>query len=155
MENLRPPALSKRVRVFRKSFQTTELDYANLLTDTSKISQPSISYTRLFKFRVVWYWSLSQLPLPHTGQVASPSEAHIKTNETNKPCMLTLAVLGSILESPLILTCMFLDGGRKPEYPERTHAYMQTLNRKDLPYQDLSHKPSCCDSVNHHTTMQL
>ena len=27
------------------------------------------------------------------------------------------------LESPINLTCMFLDGGRKPEYPERTHAY--------------------------------
>ena len=27
------------------------------------------------------------------------------------------------LESPINLTCMFLDSGRKPEYPERTHAY--------------------------------
>ena len=27
------------------------------------------------------------------------------------------------LETPIDLTCMFLDGGRKPEYPERTHAY--------------------------------
>ena len=26
------------------------------------------------------------------------------------------------LESPINLTCMFLDGGRKPEDPERTHA---------------------------------
>jgi len=25
------------------------------------------------------------------------------------------------LESSINLTCMFLDGGRKPEYPERTH----------------------------------
>jgi len=27
------------------------------------------------------------------------------------------------LESPINLTFIFLDGGRKPEYPERTHAY--------------------------------
>ena len=27
------------------------------------------------------------------------------------------------LETPVNLTCMFLDGGRKPEYPERTHAH--------------------------------
>jgi len=27
------------------------------------------------------------------------------------------------IESPINLTCMFLDSGRKLEYPERTHAY--------------------------------
>jgi len=27
------------------------------------------------------------------------------------------------LQTPINLTCMFLDSGRKPEYPERTHAY--------------------------------
>jgi len=27
------------------------------------------------------------------------------------------------LESPINLTCMLLDSGRKPEYLERTHAY--------------------------------
>jgi len=35
--------------------------------------------------------------------------------------MLTLT--RTILETPINLTCMLLDGGRKPEYPERTHAY--------------------------------
>ena len=37
-----------------------------------------------------------------------------------QPCTLALR---TILESPINLTCMFLDGGRKTEYPERTHAY--------------------------------
>jgi len=32
------------------------------------------------------------------------------------------SLLRTILESPINLTCMFLDGGGKPEYPERTHA---------------------------------
>jgi len=27
------------------------------------------------------------------------------------------------LELSINLTCMFLDGGKKPEYPERTHPY--------------------------------
>ena len=53
------------------------------------------------------------------GQVASPSQGH---TETNKPCTLTVTARVN-LKSPINLTCMFLDGGRKPEYPERTHAY--------------------------------
>jgi len=57
----------------------------------------------------------------HPGQLASPSQGHIETNET-QPCTLTLTPKDN-LESPINLTCMFLDGGRKLEYPERTHAY--------------------------------
>ena len=33
------------------------------------------------------------------------------------------SLLKSILETPLNITCMFLDGGTRPEYPERTHTY--------------------------------
>jgi len=32
-------------------------------------------------------------------------------------------LLGTILESPINLTCMFLGGGRKPAYLERAYAY--------------------------------
>jgi len=39
-----------------------------------------------------------------------------------QPGTLTLAPTVN-LESPNNLTCMFLDSGRKPEYPERTHTY--------------------------------
>jgi len=35
-----------------------------------------------------------------------------------QPCTLTLTPKDN-LESPINLTCMFLDGGRKPEYSER------------------------------------
>jgi len=53
----------------------------------------------------------------HPGQVASPSQGHTETK-----CH-THALLRTILERPINLTCMFLDGGRKLEYPERTNAY--------------------------------
>ena len=56
------------------------------------------------------------------GQVASPSQGHTETNETNNHTR-SHSLLRTIIESPINLTCMFLDGGRKPEYPERTHAY--------------------------------
>ena len=40
-----------------------------------------------------------------------------------QPHTCSYSLLGTILETPINLTCMFLDGGRKPEYPEITHAY--------------------------------
>jgi len=52
------------------------------------------------------------------GQVGSPSQGHTETNETTTTLTLTPRVN---LEPPVTLTCMFFDGGRKPEYPERTH----------------------------------
>jgi len=55
----------------------------------------------------------------HTGPVASPSQRQTRQTTTHT---LTLTPRDN-LESPINLTCMFLDGGRKPEYPERTHAY--------------------------------
>ena len=55
----------------------------------------------------------------HPGQAASQSQDHTETNEKNNHAR----SLRTILETPTNLTCMFLDGGRKPEYPERTHAY--------------------------------
>ena len=54
----------------------------------------------------------------HPGQVASPSQGHTETNETNNRAR-SHSFLRTILESLISLTCMFLDGGRKPEYPER------------------------------------
>ena len=58
------------------------------------------------------HWARGRAP----GQVASPSQDHTETNDhTHTP--------RNNLETSINLTCMFLDGGRKPEYPERTHAY--------------------------------
>jgi len=70
--------------------------------------------------------SLSQLSLgerrgtPWTGR-QSITGPHRDTRD-KQPSSLTLTAKDT-LESPINLTCMFLDGGRKPEYPERTHAY--------------------------------
>ena len=57
----------------------------------------------------------------HPGQIASPSQGHTETNNHAR----SHSLLRTILESPIKLTCMFLDGGRKPEYPN-----MQTPHRK-------------------------
>ena len=91
----------------------------------SKLSiYPSIFYTRLI--RRLCRRGAGAYPSGrrarggvHPGQVASPSQGHTETNETNT---LTLAPRDN-LESPINITCMFLDGGRKPEYPVRTHTY--------------------------------
>jgi len=46
----------------------------------------------------------------HPGQVASPSQGHIETNETNNLTR-SHSLLMTILETPVNLTCMFLDIG--------------------------------------------
>jgi len=51
--------------------------------------------------------------------VGSWSLSHTQPNETK----ISHILLKTILETPINLTYMFLDSGRKPEYPERTHAY--------------------------------
>ena len=78
----------------------------------------------------------------HPGQVASPSQGHTETHETNNHAH---SLLGTILESPINLTCMFLDGGRKPEYPERTHAYTGRTCKlhTERNSQDSKQEPSC------------
>jgi len=56
----------------------------------------------------------------HPGQVANPSQGHTETNNHARSHSLLRTIF---LESPINLTCMFLDGKRKLEYPERTDAY--------------------------------
>ena len=71
-------------------------------------------------------WSLSQQSsgerrgTPWTGRqsIAGPH----RDKRDKQPHTLTLTPNNN-LETPINLTCMFLDGGRKPEYPERTHVY--------------------------------
>ena len=84
----------------------------------------------------------------HPGQVASPSQGHTETNETNNHTR-SHSLLRTILESPINLTCMFLDGGRKPEYPERFYTNCAPqINLPCLAYikhnPSISKKMSCC-----------
>ena len=71
-------------------------------------------------------WSLSQQSsgerrgTPWTGRQSITGPHRDKRDK--QPHTLTLAPKDN-LETPINLTCMFLDGGRNPEYPERTHAY--------------------------------
>ena len=52
----------------------------------------------------------------HPGQVISPSQSHKRDTQ---PCVLTFTPRDN-LETPVNLTCRFLDGGRKLEWPGKT-----------------------------------
>ena len=71
-------------------------------------------------------WSLSQQSSgerrgpPWIGRQSITGPHRDKRDK--QPFTLTLTPKDN-LESSINLTRMFLDGGRKPEYPERTHAY--------------------------------
>ena len=49
----------------------------------------------------------------HPGQVTSPSQGHTETNNHARSHSHV-----TFLETPINLTCMFVDGGRKPEYSD-------------------------------------
>jgi len=89
----------------------------------------------------------------HPGQVASPSQGHTETNETNNHTH-AHSLLRTILESPINLTCMFLDGGRKPEYPERTHGYTGRTCKLHTERPQLGVEPGTLSLWGHHTTVQ-
>jgi len=83
------------------------------------VIHPFIFYTRLFQpipaviGRKVGY-TLDRLPVHHRAtqrQTRHTIHAH------------TLSLTKEDLVSPINLTCMFLDGGGKPEYLEATHTY--------------------------------
>ena len=58
----------------------------------------------------------------HPGQVAGPH----RDKRDKQPSTLTFTVTLRVnIESSTNLTCMFLGDGRKPAYPERTHANMR------------------------------
>jgi len=80
----------------------------------------------------------------HPRQVASPSQTRQTTTH-----MLTLTPKDNLVEKPSNLTCLFLDGWRKLEYPERTHAYTGRTCKlhTDTPSRDLNLEPSCCEET--------
>jgi len=83
----------------------------------------------------------------HPGQVARPSQRHTETNETNNHAHWHCT--RDNLESPINLTCMLLDGGRKPEYLERTHAHMG----RTCKLQDSNQELSGCEATMLTTTL--
>jgi len=64
----------------------------------------------------------------------------------------------TILETPINLTCMFLDSGRKPEYLERTHAYTGRTCKHHTERPQPGVEPGTLsllgDGAKHHTTVQ-
>jgi len=107
------------------SYLTDRYFFVNMDTCSSGTIHPSIFYTRLIRWS--GRWGAGAYPSSHRakggvhpGQVACPSQGHTETNNHTQ----THSLLRTILETPINLTCMFLHSGRKPEYPEKTHAYM-------------------------------
>jgi len=70
------------------------------------------------------------------------------------------SLLRTILETPINLTRMFLDGGRKPEYSQRTHAvcvertHANSTQKGPQPGDEPGTLLLWGDGANHHTTMQ-
>ena len=87
-----------------------------------KMLHPFILYTCLIQLRV----KKGEEPIPADIGRATPCTGREsitgphRDKQDKQPHTLTPK---DNLESSINLTCMFLDGGRKPEYPERTHAY--------------------------------
>ncbi|XP_054652019.1 integrin beta-1-binding protein 1 isoform X1 [Dunckerocampus dactyliophorus] len=70
------------------------------------------------------------------------SPANGRAHIDKQPFTLTFIPMDN-LESPINLTCMFLECGRKPEYPEKTHAHGRTCKlHTDLPDRS-SRSPDC------------
>jgi len=119
------------------------------LSDYGPIVSAQISWCGCMKFKVVQLpdrrllcitsiqhrgcWSLSYLSLgerqgtPWTARQSITGPHRDKWDK--QPSTLTLTPRDN-LEKPINLTCMFLGGGWKPEYPERTHAYMGIMHSK-------------------------
>jgi len=102
---------------------------------------PSIFYFRLIQRRVLGDWSLSR-PVHHR---ATQRQMRHTTHARSEGWF--------NFETLINLTCMFLDGGRKPEYPERTHAY--TGRTCQLHTERTSRDSNQWgDGADHHTTVQ-
>ena len=105
---------------------------------------PSTFYTHLIHFSC--HWARGGV---HPGQVASPLKM---PHRDQQPHTHTLTPRVNS-ESPINLTCMFLTGGRKPEYPERTHTYTGRTQNHELPYCEvtvLTTTPPCSPNVIYH-----
>ena len=94
-------------------------------------------------------WSLSQRSSgERRGTHWTGRQSIAGPHGDKQPHTLTLTPKDN-LESPINLTCMFLDGGRKPEYPERTHAYTGRTCRlhTERTTWELNLEPSRCEAT--------
>jgi len=102
-----------------------------------------IFYTRFLQLsirRAEAYQSLAE-------RQGTPGQVATGPHGDKQPSTLTLTPRVD-LESPVNLSCMFLGGGRKPEYPERAHG-------ENIPAGIWTKNLSAWgDGANHHTTVQ-
>lgn len=94
-----------------------------------------IFYTHLVQFRIKGDGAYSSCHWVSGG--VHPRQAAIHTHDA--------LIVGSILALRIILTCLFLDSGRKLEHKERIHThreYMQTPHRKALARNQMMNPPA-------------
>jgi len=103
--------------------------WGHLPPESDVVQLPSIHFLYPLNLSVGSWGGLEPIPAAigrEAGYTLDRSSVHHRatqrqTRQTTTH-MLTLTPKDNS-ETPINLTCMFLDGGRKPEYPERTHAY--------------------------------
>jgi len=121
-----------------------------------KEHHPSIFYTRLI-CRSGRGGAGAYPSSQEAGYTLDRSPVHHRTTQRQTTThTLTLTPKDNFLESPINLTCMFLDGGGKPEYPERTHAYTGRTCKlhTERPQLEPGTLSLWGDGANHHTTVQ-
>jgi len=106
-------------------------------------------------------WSLSQWPLGERRGTPSTGRQSITGPHRDKqPQRKTTSQIYTLRDNfaPINLTFMFLDSGKKPEYLERTHAYMGRTCKLHTERPQSGLEPGtlllCGDGANHHTTVQ-
>ena len=80
-----------------------------------------------FVYLTIWFaGGLEPIPAVigrKAGRTLDRSPVHHRATQRQKTTHTLTLTPRDNSETPINLTCMFLDGGRKPEYPERTHAF--------------------------------
>ena len=96
-------------------------------------------------------------PIP-AGKPWTGHQSITGPHRDKQPHTRSQSLLRTILETPINPTCMLLDGGRKPEYPERTHAYTGRTCKLHTERPQVGVGPGTLSlwgvGDNHHTTVQ-
>ena len=110
----------------------------------------SIFYTLLTQLGVKRVQPVGLEPNPdviawQAGNNLDRSPVHHRPTERQTTVQLTFTPTDN-LDSPINLTCMCLDGGRKPEYPERSHTYTGRTCRLHTERTSRELNPLCCEA---------
>jgi len=139
-------------------------------SDTGRPIMKCLPFISIQFYKILWFGGLSTIliqfrvagglkPIPEVirqeaGFTLDRSPVHHRATQRQTTTHAHTHSLGQILKLPINLTCMFLGDGRKPEYPERTHAYTERTCKLHTERPQPGTLLPWDDGVNHHTTMQ-